>query len=68
MVIQTILIIQDLDSDNHLKSDRLEDWDVNGNGSINDVERNYKGIIDTNGDGINDYYDSDKVGIINNLD
>ena len=66
-MVKRILIIQDLDYDNHLKSDRLEDLNVNGNGSINGVETNYNGIIDTKGDGINDYYDSDKVGIINNM-
>ena len=47
----------DLDSDNDFKSDRLEGWDVNGNGSINGVERNYSGTIDTDGDGLLDQYD-----------
>ena len=37
-----------IDSDNDLKSDRLEDLNVNGNKIINGLERNYNGIIDTN--------------------
>ena len=51
----------DLDTDGDGKTDRLEGWDTNGNGTIDGAEIAYVGTTDADNDGLLNEYDVDDV-------
>ncbi|MDF2193387.1 T9SS type A sorting domain-containing protein [Paraflavitalea sp. CAU 1676] len=53
---------RDLDADNDGKSDALEGWDTNGNGTIDGAEKT-GGATDADGDGLLDGYDNNTAAV-----